>query len=171
MCPPFCSMETGMDQERRKKLRLEQYDYSSHGAYFVTVCTHERAELFGEAGQPSEVADKMKEVFEAVLEKYTYMRCPQYVVMPNHLHALIVIEDMKNVSDKSIAEFMRSFKSQSTVEYIRMVKAGKAKPFEGKLWQRSYYDHVIRNEQDFQEVWKYIAENPLRWQLRKQREL
>lgn len=91
--------------------------------------------------------------------------------MPNHLHALIVIEDMKNVSDKSIAEFMRSFKSQSTVEYIRMVKAGKAKPFEGKLWQRSYYDHVIRNELDFQEVWKYIAENPLRWQLRKQREL
>ena len=171
MCPPLNCMVREMDQIKRKKLRLENYDYGSNGAYFITVCTHERAELFGKVGVPSEVTDKIKEVFENVLSESPQIRCPQYVVMPNHLHALLVVDTIACTSDITVSDFVRVFKSKSTVAYIRLVKAGKAKPFAGKLWQRSYYDHVIRNEQDFLEVWEYIAENPLRWQLRKQKEL
>ena len=162
-------METKLPE--RKPNRLPTFDYSQSGAYFVTVCTHEKAELFGRVGEPSEIADKMKEVFEEVLSEYPQLRCPQYVVMPNHLHALVVIDKMESTSDMTISDFMRVFKSKSTVAYIHMVKAGKALPFEGKLWQRSYYDHVIRNEQDFTEVWKYIEENPLRWQLKRKKDL
>ena len=160
-----------MEQNKRKKLRRENYDYGSNGAYFVTICTHEKAELFGKVGEPSEAADKIKEVFESVLSECSQIKCPQYVVMPNHLHALLVIDNIESTSDMTISDFVRVFKSKTTVAYIRLVKEGKAQPFEGKLWQRSYYDHVIRNEQDFLEVWEYIAENPLRWQLRKQKVL
>jgi len=160
-----------MHQDRRKKLRLEKYDYSSNGAYFVTICTHKKVELFGDVEQPSEAAYRMKEVFEDVLSNYPQMQCPKFVVMPNHFHALIVVDNQENAPGKTIAELIRAFKSKSTVAYIRMVKEGKAPSFEDKLWQRSYYDHIIRNEQDFLEVWKYIEENPLRWQLKKEKHL
>ena len=160
-----------MEQKEHKKRRLENYDYGSNGAYFITVCTYERAELFGSVGEPSEVADKMKEIFEEVLSTYSQISCPQYVVMPNHLHALLVIDKTGWESREAIPDFMRVFKSKSTVAYIRMVEEGIAQPFHGKLWQRSYYDHIIRNEQDFREVWKYIEENPLRWKLKRQKDL
>ena len=167
--PALCHEENRMAQNRRKQLRLEQYDYSNNGAYFVTVCTHQKKELFGCVGEPSEVADKIRDIFEEVLSAYPRMQCPVSVVMPNHLHALLVIDKLDDDHDKTVAEFMRAFKSKSTVDYIRMVREGKAIPFDGKLWQRSYYDHIIRNEQDFREVWSYIEENPLRWQLKRQR--
>ena len=116
-------------------------------------------------------ADMIQEIFEEVLSKYQQMQCVRSVVMPNHIHALIMIDGRGNASDSTISEFVRAFKSKSTVAYIRMVKDGRAISFEGKMWQRSYYDHIIRNEQDFREVWKYIEENPLRWQLKGQRNL
>ena len=62
-------------------------------------------------------------------------------------------------------DVVQAFKSQSTVEYIRLVKEGKAKPFDKHIWQRSFYDHVIRNDHDFEEIYKYIEENPQKWKL------
>ena len=169
--PALCNVEMNMNQDRRKKLRLKQYDYSSSGAYFVTICTYQRAALFGPVGRPSEAAERIVEVFKEVLSKYSCMNCSKYVVMPDHFHALLVIDKTGDAPEKTLSEFMGAFKSKSTVAYIHLVKAGKAPPFAGKLWQRSYYDHVIRNEQDFLEVWKYIEENPLRWQLKRQKDL
>ena len=97
-----------MNQDRREKLRLENYDYSSNGAYFVTVCTHQKVELFGCVGQLSEAADTIGEVFEDVLSNYScIIDCPKYVVMPNHFHALIVFDRMDDVPARSLAEFMK----------------------------------------------------------------
>ena len=104
-------------------------------------------------------------VFEEVLARYPQMQCPKYVVMPNHFHALVMIDKMNSVPTDAISAMMRSFKSKTTVEYIRLVRSGAAEPFNGKLWQRSYYDHVIRNQQDFVETWKYIENNPVKWMM------
>ena len=160
-----------MPEKKRKRLRLQNFDYTKNGAYFVTVCTHNKADLFGPVGEKTDASAMIEQVFEETLREYPQMECCRYVVMPNHFHALLVIENMTDFSAQSVAHFMQAFKSKTTVCYIRLVKAGKAAPFAGKLWQRSYYDHIIRNEQDFQEVWKYIEENPLRWQLKRQTEL
>lgn len=154
-----------MDSPRRKQMRLPTYDYSSNGAYFVTACTHNKVKLFGDIGSDSIASQMISFEFEHILSRYPQICCPKYVVMPNHFHALVVIDKMDDSSSSTIAEMMQSFKSKTTVEYIRLVNAGKARPFDRKVWQRSYYDHVIRNERDFQEVWKYIDENPLRWEL------
>lgn len=149
-------------------IRLPEYDYSSNGAYFLTICTQNKAEFFGGGGIDSPVGQMIGETFEEVLSNYPQMRCPQYVVMPNHFHALVVVDKMSEKPSATIARMVQAFKSKTTVAYIRMVKSGKAVPFEGKLWQRSYYDHVIRNEQDYLETWKYIEENPLKWKLKKE---
>lgn len=154
-----------MGWSSRKRLRLAEHDYSGNGAYFITVCTHNKVKLFGDVGGNSCAAQMICDMFEQTLSRYPQVSCPKYVVMPNHFHALVCIDTMDNTSPATVADVMRSFKSRPTVEYIRLVKEGKAPPFEGKVWQRSYYDHVIRNERDFQEVWKYIEENPIKWQL------
>ena len=159
-----------MEKPRRKKIRLSEFDYSSNGAYFLTVCTHGKAELFGEPEVQTPTREMICRVFEESLLKYPKMTSPKYVVMPNHVHALVVIDNPDSSKGETIAEMMRSFKSKSTVEYIRLVKCGMAQPFDGKLWQRSYYDHVIRNRQDFEEIWNYIEGNPIRWKIRQETE-
>ena len=154
-----------MEQKRRKVIRLPQFDYSSNGAYFITICTHERRNLFGQIDSDSPAKQMLYEEFEMVLKRFPQMTSPNYVVMPNHFHALIVIDKMNEEASDTVAKMIQAFKSKSTVEYIRLVKAGKAAAFAGKVWQRSYYDHVVRNDRDYQEIWRYIDENPLKWKL------
>ena len=106
-----------MDKEnelpQRKKLRLQNFDYSSSGAYFITICTKAR----------------------------------------------------KMLSAPTVSEIIQSFKRYSTVEYTKMVKDGILPPFDKQIWQRSFYDHVIRNRDDYNEIYKYIYENPMKWQF------
>lgn len=95
------------------------------------------------------------------------------VVMPNHFHAIIVIQkdyyqkrferaDME--SAPTLSDIVQTFKRRSTIEYIKLVKQGLAAPFDKKVWQRSYHDHIIRNEKEFRMIWEYIDENPLKWE-------
>lgn len=159
-----------MEHPNRKRNRLAQYDYSSHGAYFLTLCTHQKQSLFGAPDVKTPAREIIIQIFFETLANYPQMKCPCHVVMPDHFHALIVINNPDGHESKTIAEMMRSFKSRATVAYIRLVKDGVAQPFAGKLWQRSYYDHVIRNQRDFEEIWKYIEENPIRWQMKRETE-
>ena len=115
----------------------------------------------------------ISDIFEKTILEYKDVHCPIYVVMPNHFHAIITIEkdycpkgferaDIE--SAPTISEVIQSFKRHSTIEYINLVKQGLAQPFDKKVWQRSYYDHIIRNKNDFRIIWKYIDENPLNWE-------
>jgi REP element-mobilizing transposase RayT len=91
-----------------------------------------------------------------------------YIIMPNHVHMIIHI----SAADVQQGPMWASAPTKANVpSLIRSWKTLVSKELGQSIWQRSYYDHVIRNEQDFLEVWEYIAENPLRWQLRKQKEL
>ena len=104
-------------------------------------------------------------VFREIIGQYPAAQCRYFVVMPNHFHALVEIEraraDME--SAPTIISIVQAFKRYSTVEYIRLVKRGQAAPFDKHLWQRSFHDHVIRNETDYRMIAEYIQSNPRLW--------
>lgn len=122
--------ENDMELPKRKSNRLQGYDYSKNGAYFVTICTHNRKILFGDVGADSISARMIDTVFNQTIKQYPYIECPKYVIMPNHFHAIIIINraDMES-APTTISEIVQSFKRQSTIEYINLVKQGLLPPF------------------------------------------
>lgn len=165
------------DLPKRKIIRLQNFDYSSNGAYFVTICTKDRKDLFAPAGAVSNVSKANLELSEAkyistrmiertfleTINQYDGVDSPIFVVMPNHFHAIITISRTDAESTPTVSEILQSFKRYSTVEYIKLVKDGVVPPFDKQLWQRSFYDHIIRNRHDYDEIYKYIYENPTNW--------
>lgn len=126
--------------------------------------------LFGDAGADSISARMIDTIFNKTIKQYQYIECPKYVIMPNHFHAIIVINrpeiesraDME--SAPTISNIVQSFKRYSTIEYIKLVKQGLLPPFEKQIWQRSFHDHIIRNDKDYQKIWEYIDTNTMKWE-------
>lgn len=147
----------------RKQVRLQNFDYSAPGAYFITICTKDRKHLFAPVGADSISARMINRTFAETISKYVGVDSPISVVMPNHFHAIITISRADMESAPTLSEIVQSFKRYSTVEYIKMVKSGLLPPFSKQIWQRSFYDHVIRNQYDYDEIYNYICNNPLRW--------
>ena len=168
-----------MEKPSRKQNRLPDYDYSQSGAYFVTLCTHNRARLFemetpvgndlcvvpdnGTAHRPCPTKGNLiiHKWIRETENKFPDITIDKYAVMPDHLHLIVTIKEQ--YAGSSLPDVMRFFKTMTTNEYIRGVKNGTLTPFDGKLWQKSYYDHVIRNQQDYNEIWEYIENNPVKW--------
>ena len=155
-----------MDNEIRKPNRLQEYDYATVGAYFITICTKDRAEILskirivgeGLCALPHiELTDVGKMVEQSI--QYIDRTIPgfsvdRYVIMPNHVHLLITLSAIPETGGHRgppLHKVIGQFKSYTTHTYGRV------------LWQRSYYDHVIRGEQDYRDVWEYIDQNPARW--------
>ena len=157
-----------MDQEKefpkRKSTRLKNFDYSTTGAYFVTICTKDRKMLFAPVGADSISARMIERTFLETIGQYDGVDSPIYVVMPNHFHAIITISRADMESAPTLSEIIQSFKRYSTVEYTKIVKDGKLPPFDKQIWQRSFHDHVIRDKNDYDKIAKYIHENPAVWQ-------
>ena len=149
---------------QRKSLRLVEYDYAQEGAYFITVCTQQKACLFGDIIGDAMVlndAGKMVEkVWDAIPEQYPGIETDEFVVMPNHVHGILVITD-----GLSLPDVVHRFKSMTTNHYIRGVKQQDWRAFDRKLWQRNYFERVIRHERELHDVRTYIANNPLKWAL------
>ena len=99
------------------------------------------------------------------VNKYPNIAIDKYVIMPDHIHMIVTIREQH--AGCSLSDVMRFFKTMTTNEYIRGVKNGVLQPFDRKIWQKSFYDHVIRNQQDYNEVWEYIENNPLKWMITK----
>ena len=134
----------------RKRLRLWNYDYAQKGCYFLTICTKNRKQLLSEivcdGDGPAVVRLKP---YGIIAEQYikTISGIDKYVIMPNHIHMIIIHES----DGRSIAADVRAFKGLAT------------KRIGERIWQDSYYDHIIRNEADYQEKWNYIDANPAKW--------
>ena len=158
-----------MDNVSRKLQRLKEWDYSQNGLYFVTICTQNKFNLFGKvkdgrwvlnnAGQM--VSEKLIEVSTV----YTDILVDKFIVMPNHLHAILWSQSgtTRRSFPTTVSEYIQRFKTLTTKLYIDGVKQGTYAPFEKKLWQKSFYDHIIRDENDYLTHWRYIEENPMKW--------
>jgi REP element-mobilizing transposase RayT len=227
----------------RRSIRLNDYDYSQAGAYFITICTQNRDCLFGNIVNGEMVlndAGKMaQKIWEGLADYYRRVKLDAWVIMPNHVHGIINIVGADSISahdsvtprdsenwaemdsahtdsahtdsvhtdfvsprdsitprdsvtprdsenwaemdsahtDSAHTDFVhtdfvpalgtivQSFKRHSTIEYIKLVKKGVLPSFHKRIWQRNYYEHIIRNKNDYDRIYKYIENNPVKWEL------
>ena len=164
-----------MEQVRRKRIRLSASNYEA-GWYFITICTENRENLLANISpivgaddsvrpcaifqqsipELTPVGQITKNCLEQVSDAENGIRIDKYVIMPNHIHIIICLDEkMGGQSRPPLQRIVQRFKSITT----RLCwKTGLQ-----TLWQRSFYDHIIRNEQEYLRIWQYIDENPAKW--------
>ena len=144
----------------RKKNRLSGYDYSSAGCYFITICVKDGHEILADIDvgancvRPSlsGAGAVIESQIHALSEIYEHIYVDKFVIMPNHIHLMIaIINDEPTQFAPTISRIIKQFKGSIT------------KKIGFSLWQRSFHDHVIRNEAEYRQIWQYIDENPARW--------
>ena len=211
-------MKYNPDIHNRRSIRLKGHDYSQSGAYFVTICVHDRACLFGRVEdnvfEPSDAGIMVETIWEEMPQHYKGMELGSLIVMPNHVHAIFIIttdivgatpcgcpiseseqptekntsgdnsvganprgcpitEQSQNIGQPqgvaptgktlSLSDVVHRYKTMTTKRYTDGVKNHGWTPFRGKLWQRNYYEHIIRNDEEYQRIAKYIENNPKTW--------
>lgn len=165
-----------MPLPERKPQRLHEYDYSQNGAYFVTVCTHDRRCLLGSVENNTVVVNEAGKMVGQRIENISNgvnVTVDKYVVMPNHIHAIIMVYRDGTETEHgtaqgpfpTLSDYIRRFKTITMKLYIDGVKDGRYPPFEKTIWQKSYHDRILRDENEYLSAWRYIEENPLRWLL------
>ena len=156
-----------VEHPRRKNLRLPNYDYSASGAYYVTICTHNQTHLFGKVNKTTgtilynEAGKMVSQWLHSIPNKYSNVSLDCCVVLPNHVHLLLFLQE----SDHSLGEIIKWFKAQSTNEYIKGVKQGHFPPFDKAIWQRNYYERIVRSEFEMNQIRQYITYNSLKWNM------
>lgn len=161
---------------KRQPNRLRQYDYNQDGAYFVTLCVKDRKRILSDVvGDDAHIVPKP---YGLIVEKYI-RNAPQiekYVIMPDHIHMIIRLENGsmrastptdKNESTSAGAD-ARIRPKNTVASIVRSIKVLTTKEIGESIFQRSYYDHVIRNQGDYNEIWEYIENNPKAWIIKKQ---
>jgi len=185
----------------RHSIRLKNYDYAQPGAYFITICTHNRKYLFGDVVNKNMQLNKFGEIVNQCWVETEKIRpgviIDEYIIMPNHLHGIIVItNDYQNADSynnvgaycdvgaycntplhdtsqrcntplqspsKTIGAIVRGFKSSSTKQ-INQIRNTPGIP----IWQRNYYEHIIRDDESLQRIREYIVQNPAKWEKDKE---
>ena len=141
---------------KRKNPRLRDYNYALRGYYFITICTDDKKHIFGEIVedkiQLNEIGKLAYKNIENLENVYDTVNVDKFVVMPNHIHMILIID---KETDLTLSRIIKQYKEWIT------------KTIKKPIWQKSYYDHIIRNEKDYYRIWKYIDENELKWSLDK----
>ena len=166
-------------KHQRHSIRLRGYDYASEGMYFVTICALVRQPWFGTVYDGEVRSNDAGQMIAATLQglpaRFPHAALDTAIVMPDHVHAIFALtntppaaqpttNDLPNgTAAGSLGRIVQAFKSLTTVAYTRSVTLQGWAPFAGKLWQRNYYERVIRDEQELEQVRAYIAANPARW--------
>ncbi|GGA26730.1 transposase [Okeania sp. KiyG1] len=182
------------NKHHRRSLRLRGYDYSQAGAYFLTICTYNRQTLFGEILDGKMQLNQLGEVVAEEWERSAQIRqeieLDYSVIMPNHLHGIVVINNVGannpvgangrsplhdhfvsrhqtplRMKPRSISSLMAGFKSAVTKRINQIRYHGEQLATSAPVWQRNYYEHIIRNETSLNQLRQYIIENPLKWEI------
>lgn len=179
-------MNNATKATQRKSIKLKDYDYSQEGGYFITICTENRKMLFGDVIEDKMILNNLGQVVKQTIEETSKIRpniqIDIYQIMPNHVHMIIVILNRRGVlhtpalreleglyqkgefnsplqsPSQTIGSIIRGIKSMATGQ-IRILMNNPQLP----IWQRNYFEHVIRDEKDFNMISEYIMNNPLLW--------
>jgi putative transposase len=172
-------MKYDPDKHHRRSVRLKEYDYSQAGAYFITICAYNRECILGDVVDRgvslSAVGKIAKLFFEEIPNHFEGVALDKFVVMPNHLHGIITIQNVgvqnfeplqkqnafQHIMPKSLGSIIRTYKSAVT-HWCRN------NGYEHFKWQRNYYERIIRDEDELRAIREYIAENPLKWESDKE---
>lgn len=176
-------MASGFRRSRERKTnRLRKFDYSCNGYYYVTICTKNKEKYFGDVVDGEMVLNEYGEIVKQQwlwLEKqFGYVKLDEWVIMPDHMHGIIIINNVMNVgvgySDPiktgrgNPAPTLRISKLGNIVAYFKYQSTKQINMTNGKfhkIWQRNYYDHIIRNEESLNIICNYIRTNPLKSEL------
>ena len=157
----------------RRSIRLQNYDYAQAGAYFVTICTQHRACVLGDVVdgqmQLSELGQIAAEGWQWLAQQYDEVQLDEWVIMPNHLHGILVLSDddgrggsraAQGLPRKPLGQLVGAFKTVTTKRINALCSTPAA-----LFWQRNYHEHVIRNELDLMRLREYVTNNPMQWVL------
>ena len=186
-------METKEKKYNRRSIRLQRYDYSLPGAYFITICIHKQKMLL----KIKDVQMMIRSVWSSLPDRFFSLKLDEFAIMPNHIHAILCINivgadlvsaltkadlvsaltkaDLVSAHNKTtpmsaptISRVVQTFKSITTYKYVLGVKENNWPLFDNRLWQRNYYDHIIRSEKSLSYIREYIVNNPIRWEFDKE---
>ncbi len=165
-----------MNGSQRKSLRLKHYDYTQNGFYFITICIQHKTCLLGEIINQrmllNDAGRMLHTLWHEIPHYYEGFKVHKFVVMPNHIHGIIEIVSHTEsegghgsppLRGLSLSDVLQRFKTLTTNRYIHGVKHHHWKRFDKQLWQRSYYEHIIRDEKKLEEIQTYIINNPINW--------
>ena len=167
----------------RRSIRLQSYDYSKPGAYFVTICAHKQECLFGKIREGILTLNDFGRIVESVWndlpDYFSQITLDQFIVMPNHVHGIIIIRpsvgagfprpqfssnltgaETAPLQNTKLGKIVAYFKYQTTKQMNRISKTPGL-----RIWQRNYYEHIIRSEKSLLTIHQYIRNNPLKWDL------
>ena len=161
---------------RIESTRLDVWDYSRYGYYFITICTKEKKCFFGNTNGDkillNILGERIKEIWNQIPLQFPDVQLDEFIIMPNHIHGIVFInrDSINRVSTKkpfiknnpmyselSLSKIIRWFKGRTTYEIHHTLQ------FSDFVWQPRYYEHIIRNEKSFQKILEYIHFNPLQW--------
>ena len=137
----------------RKTPRMFGYDYATQNYYFVTICTHNKKCIFGKPGSLSAIGEITQKHLIKIPNIYPGVSIDKFIVMPNHIHAIFVLDGLDT---PSLSRIIGQFKMSVTKEIRDNYKID-------TVWQRSFHDHIIRNQKDYERIWLYIHGNPQKW--------
>ena len=181
---PKIPFDQAQDRHHRKSIRLAGYDYTQAGMYFVTIVTFQRDCLFGEIAngemQLNEYGKIADECWRAIPDHFPSVELGAHIIMPNHAHGIISITDDAgrgaamlrsydanenphkiNVKPGSLGAIVRSYKSAVSYRINKELNAT-------SIWQRNYYEHIIRDDREMDNIWRYIESNPANWEKDKE---
>lgn len=151
----------------RRSIRLKDYDYSKAGCYFITICCFDKICRFGAINHGKMKLNEFGKIaykqWELLPDRFSGMQQDVFQIMPNHLHAIIVLKQDNNGQSRpsTVPDIVSAYKSIVNNEILDSCKLhGETM---GKLWQRNYYEHIIRNEQAYRLISEYILRNPMNW--------
>lgn len=173
---------------QRRSIRHRGHDYGAHGAYFITVCTHRRAPLFGHiaSGQmhPNDAGRMVQSVWDDLNDFYPNIHTDEFIIMPDHIHGIVHVgaapcgrPDVAGICDGqprgvaptgilSLPDAVHRLKSLITRYYMDAAKRSQWPCLNGRLWQRNYWERIIRSDDELRATRRYIQNNPMRWQNR-----
>ena len=162
-------MNTGEKQPQRKLTRLRGYDYSTPGYYFITICTKGKKHLFGKISNGKMSLNNAGKIASQEILKidshYINIRIDKHVVMPNHIHMIVIISETERINPfPTIRYDIPNVIGKYKASVSRIVGNAFMHSVKKSIWQRSYHDHIIRGEKDYQKIWEYIDTNTERWE-------
>ena len=160
-----------MDLPMRKNIRLKEYDYSQNGAYFITICIKDKHEILWEHpsvgaafGRPippgntlSEIGRRIDNEINKIETIYETVKIDKYIIMPNHIHMIILLYGATNRGGRPQA-------APTISRIVNKFKGSITKQIGYTIWQKLFHDRIIRNEAEYLRIWQYIDENPIRWE-------
>ena len=153
---------------KRKNIRIKDYDYAQNGCYFVTICSNHKANIFWLSGEDAhfesnnyltEVGIEVEKAVQYINEQMNGVVVDKHITMPNHIHMIIRLTSERR-ENLPLHQIIAQFKSYTNRAYNRINKSSYH-----SLWQRNYYEHIIRSEKDYRGIWQYIENNPIEWKL------